>query len=153
MASATQLAALKECYEAAKASGHIFPGAAAAEGAVESAWFTSRLFKEDMNVFGTKQHEHPIYGTANLPTKEYLHHTWVVVNAEWVKYPTVADSFQDRMNTLVALSPHYPHYANALKAITPEQFVNEVSITWSTGPARAAQVLSVYHAHLDILRG
>lgn len=148
MLSVTQSAGLLAAFQAAKASGHIWPAYAACEGALESAWFTSELYKQGNNVFGTKQHAHPIYSTHNIPTKEVLDHQWVVVNAGWIYYPTLADSFADRMQTLRNLAPHYPHYAAALAATTGEDFVTEVSKTWSTDPQRGDKVLSIYNAHV-----
>jgi flagellum-specific peptidoglycan hydrolase FlgJ len=143
--------ALISCDKAAALAKHLWPAYAACEGAVESGWFTSLLYRQDNNIFGTKQHVHPIFGTHNLPTKEFLHHDWVVVNAAWVHYPTLADAFADRMQTLRNLAPHYPHYAAALAATTGEEFVTQVSLTWSTGPTRGADVLKIYNAHHGVL--
>jgi flagellum-specific peptidoglycan hydrolase FlgJ len=152
MATPEQLAGLKACFIAAKASGHIFPEAAACEAALESGWFASKLYREDNNIFGTKQHVHPIFGTASIPTKEFLNHKWVVVDANWVKYPTLADSFADRMATLKAMAPKYPHYAAALVATNSEDFLLQVSQSWSTDPQRAQKCISILHAHQDVFR-
>lgn len=151
MATKTQIEALVACAHAAKAAGHIFPAAAACEGAVETGWFTSLLYLRENNVFGTKQHQHPIYETVSLPTREYLGNKWTIVNALWVSYPTVADSFADRMQTLRTLAPAYPHYAAALAATTPEEYLTQVSMSWSTGPTRGEQCVEILHAHADIL--
>lgn len=132
--------------DAARAAGHIWPEMAACEAALESAWGSSELARADNNLFGTKQHAHPVFGTHNLPTREWLHNGWVVVNAEWVKYPTLADCFADRMATLKRLAPSFPHYAAALAATSGTQFVIEVSKSWSTDPKRADKVLAIYTA-------
>jgi flagellum-specific peptidoglycan hydrolase FlgJ len=131
---------------AATASQHIFPKMAACEAALECGYGTSGLAKIDNNLFGMKQHAHPIFGTHNLPTKEFLDGAWVVVLAHWVHYPTIVDCFTDRMNTLRRLAPHYPHYAAALAATDPITYVTEVSKTWSTGPKRGAEVIAIYNA-------
>ena len=55
--------------------------------------------------------------------------------------------FSARMRLLQGASRKYPHYAAALAATTGEEFVREVSQTWSTDPARASKVLSIYAAH------
>lgn len=143
---------LVECFHAAQQSGHIWPAYAACEGALESAWFTSSLYVRANNIFGTKQHTQPIYGTLSLPTKEFLNGQWVSINANWVSYPNLAASFTDRMNTLRRLAPSYPHYAAALSATTGEEYVTQVSLSWSTGPSRGADALAIYNAHKNLLQ-
>lgn len=152
MASTQQLAALAKVYAAAKVSGCLFPQAQACEVMVETTWLTSELGVQDNNLFGMKQHTHPIFGTVNLPTKEFLHKQWVVQHDDFVKYPTMADCFTDRMNTLRTLAPQYPHYAAALAATNPEDFLTQVSRTWSTGPTRGADCITILHSHHDILQ-
>jgi hypothetical protein len=72
----------------------------------------------------------------------------------------MADCFADRMATLERLAGLvfpvtdilvYPHYAAALKASTPEEFLTQVSLTWSTGPTRGQQCIQILHAHGDVL--
>lgn len=150
MASPLQIAALRTVYAAAQISGCLFPQAQASEVMVETTWLTSELGVDDNNLFGMKQHTHPVYGTVNLPTREFLHAAWVVENDDFVKYPTMAACFQDRQATLVALAPHYPHYAAALAATSPEEFLTQVSLTWSTGPQRGAECVAILHAHNDV---
>jgi flagellum-specific peptidoglycan hydrolase FlgJ len=154
MASQEQLDFLRMAYNAAQQAGHIFPQAAAAEAAVETAWGTSTLFKQANNVFGSKVpvHPNPVYGVISLPTREHLNGAWVTIEANFVHYPTVADSFTDRMATLTRLAPQYPHYAAALSATSPADFLVAVSQTWSTDPSRAATCISIMNAHADILK-
>ena len=103
---------------AAKAatSDHCWPKMAAAEAALESGFGTSQLARFDNNIFGMKQHKHPIFGTVNLPTKEFLHGEWEVVQASWIIYPDLPSCFNDRMKTLDLLKNVYPNYAHALMA-------------------------------------
>lgn len=136
---------------AAKAAGHIYPEMAACEAADESAWGTSELAAGDNNLFGCKQHDHPIYQTVSIPTREFTGKTWLTENAEWVKYPDLASCFADRMNTLRTLMSSYPHYGLALAASTPEEYVTEVSLSWSTNPTRAADCIALYHTHKALL--
>lgn len=150
MATQPQIEALERVYAAALTSGCLFPQAQACEVMVETTWLTSELGVADNNLFGMKQHTHPVFGTVNLPTREFLHSEWVVENDDFVKYPTMADCFADRMKTLRALAPHYPHYAAALAATTPEDFLTEVSKTWSTDPTRAISCALILHVHRDI---
>lgn len=145
---------LLDAFYAAENSGHVFPAFAACEAALESNWGRSALAKEANNLFGTKQHQHPVFGTLNMPTHEWdkIKHSFIVVNAEWVKYPGWKECFEDRMSTLTRLAPEYPHYAAALAAPDGETFVREVSRTWSTDPNRADKVLSIYRNHKDDLQ-
>lgn len=121
---------------------------AACEAALESAWGNSELAVQDNNLFGMKQHQHPIYGTAALPTREYLSGEWKVVNALWIHYPGWATCFADRMITLTRLAPQLPHYAAALKATNAEAYIVEVSKSWATDPARASKVSAIYSNYI-----
>jgi len=138
---------LRTTYLEAKASGHIWPDFAACEVMVESTWGTSGLYLHTNNGFGEKQHHPLVFETYTTPTKEYLNGQWVTIQADFIKFPTLADCFASRMKTLRRLAPEYPHYAAALAANTGEEFVTEVSKAWSTGPARAQEVIEIRHAH------
>jgi len=144
---------VKAATEAARVN-HPYPEMAACEAALESNWGNSQLAREGNNLFGTKQHAHPIYGTLKLPTREWqksadgwhgIDGRWVEVDADWVKYPDWGSCFVDRLHTLQRLANAYPHYAAALRAQTSAAYVTEVSKSWSTDPARAEKVLSIYH--------
>ncbi len=139
--------------DAAFAAFHIYPTMAAAEAALESAhkgiFGASQLAREDKNYFGCKQHKHPVYGTASLPTKEYLDGEWEVVDAQFVKYPSVQACFEDRMATIKRLSSSYPHYAEALAATDPFDYVRAVSKTWSTDLERASKCIAIYEEWLS----
>ena len=149
-----QMQFLQTASRQAAVAGHVFPKMAACEAALESGFGTSGLALADNNLFGMKQHAHPIYGTHVLPTKEFIdangdsNKEWVVVNAAWVKYPDLAACFADRMATLRRLAPRMQHYAAALAATDPVTFVNEVSKSWSTDPERAAKVVAIYNNYL-----
>jgi flagellum-specific peptidoglycan hydrolase FlgJ len=140
---------LDTAYSAAK-GGHIFPKMAACEAAVESGYGTSGLARNDNNLFGMKQHKHPIYGTHNIPTQEYKDANgdgtkeWVTEMAAWVSYPDLAACFADRMATLTALQKYYPEYAQALAAHSGQDYITAVSKRWSTDPQRGAKVMGVY---------
>lgn len=142
---------LSKCKQAAMNIGMSWPGYVAAEAALESAYGTSDLAAEDFNLFGMKQHRHPIYGTVNLPTREFLHGEWEKVMAPFVKYPDWETCLRDRMATLTRLAPAYPHYAAALAAGDGPTFIRELSKTWSTDPERADKILKIYNDNLDVL--
>lgn len=134
--------------EAVKAN-HPFAQMAACEAALESSWGNSELAREAFNLFGMKQHAHPIYGTMNLPTREFENGQWEVVTAHWIKYPDWRACFADRLATLERLSNAYPHYAAALRAGDARTYIAEVSKTWSTDPNRAQKVLGIYEEYLE----
>jgi flagellum-specific peptidoglycan hydrolase FlgJ len=146
---------LRQAAKAAQAAGHLFPEYAACEAALESAWGQSKLALQANNLFGQKQSQPPLagVGTLLLPTREFLQGNWVTVNAAWVKYPDWSACFNARMQLLRVASGKYPHYAAALVAATGEDFVREVSQTWSTDPARADKVLSIYGKHRSSFTG
>lgn len=140
-----QLEFLKQAAAAARAAGHAFPEMAACEAALESAWGRSGLAVTDHNLFGMKQHRHPVYGTHVLPTREFEGGMWRSVSAAWVSYPDVEACFADRMNSLRRLAAVFPHYKNALTATDAAGYVREVSRTWSTDPARADKVIAIFN--------
>lgn len=123
---------------------HPFPTMAAAEAALESNYGLSELAREANNLFGMKQHAHAVYGTMNLPTREFENGEWIATTAQWVKYPDWASCFRDRLATLERLANAFPHYAAALAATDAETYIAEVSKTWSTDPNRGAKCLAIY---------
>jgi flagellum-specific peptidoglycan hydrolase FlgJ len=144
---------LAKASAAARAAGHVFPEMAACEAALESGWGHSRLAEEANNLFGQKQDagRNEGVGTLAMETREFLRGEWVTVPAEWVRFADWQASFAGRMQILRALSGEYASYAAALRAKTPEQFVQLVSERWSTDPRRAAKVLEIYDAHQSVL--
>jgi flagellum-specific peptidoglycan hydrolase FlgJ len=133
--------------EAVKAN-HPFPQMAACEAALESSWGNSQLAREGNNLFGMKQHSHPVFGTMTLPTRECIDEKWIVCSANWVKYPDWRACFADRLATLERLSNVYPHYRAALDAKDARTYITEVSSTWSTDPLRGLKVLGIYQEYI-----
>ncbi len=113
----------------------------------------SHLAVEANNLFGQKQSHPALAGTDTiaLPTREYLHGAWVSVQANWVRFADWSACFRERMTLLHSLSAAYPNYKAALGAATGDQFITEVSKTWSTDPNRAGKVLAVYDCHRKTL--
>jgi flagellum-specific peptidoglycan hydrolase FlgJ len=140
MLSPTQTDWLNATAKAALDAGHIFPQAAACEAALESGYGASELAKNSNNLFGMKQHEVPKFETTRLWTHEFIRGQYAAVEADFVKYPTLADCFADRMDTLRRLSV----YAPALAASNDTDFIVNVSEHWSTDPRRAQKVLAIY---------
>lgn len=135
--------------EAAKAN-HPFPEMAAAEAALESNYGQSALARDAFNLFGMKLHkhpDHPEFGELALPTREFEGGQWIATTAEWMKYQSCSECFEDRLATLQRLAPKLPHYAAALAASDPYDYVTQVSQTWSTDPHRAAKVIAIYQEY------
>ena len=126
-------------------AGHVFPRMAGCEAALESNYGRSFLARKASNLFGTKQHNHPIYGTISLPTREFLGGEWKEVEADFVEYPGPIECFKDRMATLQRLRSTYINYNNALLSATAENYIRCVSLTWSTDPNRADRVLAIFN--------
>jgi len=135
---------MKSVADAAKAAEHVWPDMASSEAALESGYGASALARESNNLFGLKQRSHPIYGSVMMPTREFLNGLWTEVNVEFVKYDTLAECFEDRMETLTRLRNVYPHYDAALKAADPVTYIFQVSASWSTDPLRSQKCLDIY---------
>jgi flagellum-specific peptidoglycan hydrolase FlgJ len=136
----------------------------ACEAALESNFGTSGLAVKYNNLYGMKQHSHPVYGTHNLPTREFVGIAkeqamgapdgtldgWITVMAAWVSYPDWTACFQDRLDTLKRLAPvaGFEHYHDALNAIDCVSFVKCVSAKWSTDPNRASKVIAIYNMYM-----
>lgn len=142
---------LNKATQQAEQAGHIYPTMAACEAALESNYGTSALAILANNLFGMKAHIHtPTNETISLPTKEFIDGTVISIEAVWCKYPDQAACFTDRVNTLKRLAPTIPHYAAALAATNPIDYVQEVSKSWSTDPARANKVITIYIVYTAI---
>ena len=128
---------IRRAWQAAVNAHHVWPEMAACEAALESGYGHSQLATQDNNLFGMKQHQHPIFGTHSLPTREFLSGEWKQVEANWISYPDWPSCFADRMATIERLASVYSHYKAALAAATGEEYVRQVSLTWSTDPERA----------------
>lgn len=139
---------IARCAASARIVGHPFPEMVGCEAALESNWGRSELAAKYNNYFGMKQHQHPVYGTVSLPTREYHQGQWSTVQAQWINYPTLEDCFADRLATLTRLASIYPNYKMALGATMPEDYIIHVSGTWSTDPNRWVKVMNIYKDYM-----
>ena len=71
----------------------------------------------------------------------------MTVLANWANFSGIRECFSARMALLERLSGTFPHYGEALRAGTGEQYVLDVSKSWSTDPGRAGKVLAIYDSH------
>ena len=147
MAFSTPAEFLQKAVAAATAAGHVFPEHAACEAALESSWGNSKLAIQANNLFGQKQAHPPRGASLMLATREVLRGEWSTVVAQWMMFDDWTACFAERMRLLRSLQTLYPNYEAALAAGSGEQFVNDVSKSWSTDPERASKVLSVYREH------
>jgi flagellum-specific peptidoglycan hydrolase FlgJ len=154
-----QQAFIRRALAEAIRANHPFALMAACEAALECTYGRSLLALQHNNLFGMKQHKHPTYGTATLPTREFLKgRGWVVLMAPFVKYPDWRACFADRLVTLERLAHErnntgelaFPHYAAALAAQDAVTYVSEVSQSWSTDPDRALKCIAIYHDYMKL---
>jgi flagellum-specific peptidoglycan hydrolase FlgJ len=148
MTTSPQVDFLIRAATTAHLANHPWPEYAACEAALESSWGRSTLALRANNLFGQKQSHPPVgSGTLRLPTREFIRGQWVDQIADWVVFPDWTASFDARMALLRRMAPRIPAYAAALNAACGEEFIEQVSLGWSTGPMRASQVLAIYRAH------
>jgi flagellum-specific peptidoglycan hydrolase FlgJ len=140
---------LTKALQAANDAGHIWPGYAAAESALESGWGNSRLAQDCNNLFGQKSgHTSTQYPQKAMPTHEWVKGKLVPATAYWPVFPDWKTCFAERMNLLQSMPKTY---GAALAANSGPDFVVEVSKAWATDPLRAKKVLDTYMAHRDVL--
>jgi hypothetical protein len=134
----------------------------------------SELFLKANNIFGQKAPAKVLPGmkTIAIETDEYIHGQTHTMNANWLMFDSIADCFAARMALLKRLPSIY---GQALAAKNGEEFVQQVSAVWvpslvtpagsplvftfngslwrwvqgrwSTGPARAHDVVITHNAH------
>jgi len=145
-----QRAFILKAAKAALVAGCEYPTMWACEAAEESSYGTSLLAIQYSNLFGLKAHTHNDFGTANLPTREFLNSEWVSVTAKWEVYPGWPSCFADRLATLKRLANVYPNYKAALDAPDANAYIYAVSKTWSTDPKRAQKVFNIYQDFVTV---
>jgi hypothetical protein len=152
--TAAQADFLRKSYTAGVASQHPWPGFAAAETALESAWGTDELAVKGNNLFGQKSGGSTAGGKCiYCDTKEEgAHGHWYTEHGvAWPIFATWTDSYNARIALLRRLAPQYPAtYGAALDAKTGQDFIILVSRKWSTWTERAAAALAIYNSHRDL---
>jgi hypothetical protein len=160
----------------ARASGHPWPGYAAAECSLESGWGTSGLAVRDKDVFGLKAPSWWTGQVEEIQTREVLNGVSVMVPAQWPVFASYADAFAARLKVLQSMPGTY---GEALAAQNGPEFIRLVSASWLTGdalpigpahpvftfpsgtyqfaagkwstaPNRASEVLATYQSHVEI---
>lgn len=145
-------------------------------GIPQSNFGRDETYVKARNVFGQKSPAQLPAGmqTISIQTREFINGQYVMLPATWIMFSDYAQAFTYRMALLKRFSMYYP----ALSATTGEEFVRQVSAQWqqvtlpadnkmifqfasgtyrwtagrwSTGPARAHEVIQIYNAHADLL--
>lgn len=123
----------------------ILPSITAAQAILESGWGNSSLSQSANNLFGIKGRYNGQY--ILLPTQEYINGQWILVNAEFRKYPNWSASVEDhgkffhdnsRYSNLIGIKD-YKQVANLLKqdgyATDPEYPAKLISLIESNNLA------------------
>lgn len=116
-----------------------------AEGALESAWGSSKLSLEGLNLFGVKADPSWTGPTVEMRTRECLHGKWLVVPANWRKYSTWLECINDHAQFL--LKNH--RYKGAFQHVdNAEAFTRAVAEAgYATDPEYAGKIISIIRAH------
>lgn len=149
MASPEQLAWLASAYEAARSVNHKWPGAAAAESAVETGW-GAHIPPKSNNVLGIKAYRGWMGSAVSATgTEQTKAGDWSGPQLDlWCVFPSMAACFAQQMKIL-----QEPRYELAMAATTIEDYITKECRIWSTGILKGQAVLQIYHAHIDILGG
>lgn len=110
-----------------------------AQAILESGWGESELAREANNFFGIKaEHLGDPESYCELPTAEYEHGQRVMINADFERYPTVRDCFEDHAALLSQAARYAP--AMAVKS-NAAQFAQQLQVCgYSTSPTYAASL-------------
>lgn len=138
---------LKDMKAAAIGAHHPWPGAAAAESAVETGW-GQHVPKGSNNYLGIKAFHGWAGPTVSADgTEQSKDGVWSGPQHDlWCVFQSAEDCFAEQVVIL-----HEPRYAAALEAPTVESYIVTESAIWSTGILRGSAVLQTFNAHRDIL--
>ena len=174
----SQLDFAAQMVEEAKESGHPFPGYAAAEACLESAWGASGLATRDKDVFGLKEPSWWSGQVDDIKTEEVIKGVRETVDAKWPVFESYSQAFAARLHVLNSMPSIYgpaltstsgPEFVRLVSAywVVPGTFPDQTAcpvfwfpsgeyqfddtkIRWSTAPNRATQVLATYQSHVDV---
>src|SRR5512135_678405 len=115
-----------------------------AEGALESAWGQSMLFREGLNMFGVKADVSWKGAVLIMPTREFIKGTWCVVQARWRKYDTLLACVNDHAQFFLTNR----RYAGCFAAKNGEEFAMAVAKTgYATDPQYAQKIITIMRQH------
>jgi flagellar protein FlgJ len=118
-----------------------------AQAALETGWgqFVARNAEGESsnNVFNIKKGSNAHHDSVTVKTTEYIANTPIRMQAEFRKYPTVENSFED----YIALLQGNNRYKDALaNTENPERFMQALhKAGYATDPQYSSKILSIYH--------
>ena len=116
-----------------------------AEGALESGWGTSGLYKEARNIFGVKVYPSWNRDVLCMPTKECIEGRWETVDAKWCKYDSYLDCIDDHARFLCNEPRYTACFAHPYSGI---EFAIEVQKAgYATDPDYADKIGSIIRQH------
>jgi flagellum-specific peptidoglycan hydrolase FlgJ len=148
LATPEQLERLKAVVPAAQFSARQFRVPASvtlAQWMLESAWGTSGLTVKANNCFGIKRGQQSLdQPYLEFPTAEYIGGRRVIVEAEFVHYVSVADSFKMHARLLAESK----RYAPAMAALSPNAFAILLQVCgYSTNPRYGVELAGLMHEY------
>lgn len=115
-----------------------------AEGALESAWGSSQLAAQAMNLFGVKADSAWHGDVLTMPTREFLKGSWCVVPARWRRY----SDWQGCMDDHAAFFRQNPRYKAALACKDGPSFARAVAAAgYATDPQYAQKLCAIIVGH------
>lgn len=116
-----------------------------AEGALESGWGESQLFREANNLFGVKKYPAWTGGVLPMITREFILGRPVMQQALWCKYADLTDCFNDHARFFYE-NPRYHQALDKLPDVV--EFTRGIAAAgYSTDPHYADKILSIIETH------
>jgi flagellum-specific peptidoglycan hydrolase FlgJ len=119
-----------------------------AEGALESGWGQSGLYRDAFNMFGVKADPSWKGDILTMNTRECIKGTWCVVKAKWRKYKTLLECVNDHAQFFLKNK----RYAGCFAARDGLEFARGVAKAgYATDPQYAEKICSIIRQH-DLLK-
>ena len=115
-----------------------------AEGALESGWGESRLYREALNMFGVKADPSWEGPALTMVTREFIKGTWCVIPARWRKYSSLAECIADHAKFFQTNK----RYAGCFTARDGIEFAQGIAKAgYATDPSYAKKLTSIINEH------
>ncbi len=139
------IAAVAPAAQASMAHTRIPASFAIAEGALESGWGKSQLAIDGHNLFGVKADPAWHGDILAMRTREFIKSEWIIVPANWRKYPDWLSCIADHASFLLTNPRYQPAFAQCGDA---EAFTRAVAAAgYATDPDYASKIIAVIRAH------
>jgi len=134
---------IAEAAQKSAAATGVPAGFTIAQGALESAWGSSRLATEGKNLFGVKADKSWTGDTLIISTRECFNGKWCVVDAKWRKYPDWLSCLNDHADFF----HKNPRYAKAFLTKNSEEFAKAIAaVGYATDPAYSDKLIATIRA-------